>query len=87
MPRDVVLTKKGWERTQKIGILKQLQIHFKAKQEKGVGTPFPRVPARYTPGSTTQNMPASRILPTIAICSASCALFCSVQIVYIEMES
>jgi len=27
--------------------LKQLQTHFKAKQEKGVGTPFPRVPAVY----------------------------------------
>jgi len=27
--------------------LEQLQSHFKAKHEKGVGTPFPR---HYTPG-------------------------------------
>jgi len=33
------------ERIQKIAILKQLQTHFKAKREEGVGTPFPRVPA------------------------------------------
>jgi len=39
-----VLTKNVWERTLKIVILKQLQTHFKAKREKGVGTPFPRVP-------------------------------------------
>jgi len=32
--------KKVWERTQK-NILKQLQTHFKAKCEKGMGTPFP----------------------------------------------
>jgi len=29
----------------KLAILKQLRTHFKAKLEKGVGTPFPRVPA------------------------------------------
>jgi len=29
----------------KIAILKQLKTNFKAKREKGVGTPFPRVPA------------------------------------------
>jgi len=29
--------------------LKQLQSHFKAKREKGVGTPFPRVPAPLQP--------------------------------------
>jgi len=46
---DVVLTKKVWERIQKIAILKQLQTHFKAKREKGVGTPFPRVPAQLHP--------------------------------------
>jgi len=40
--RDTVLTKKVWERTQKIAILKQLPTHFKAKREKGVGKPFPR---------------------------------------------
>ena len=39
--RDVVLAKKVWERIQKIDNLKQLQTHFKAKREKGVGTPFP----------------------------------------------
>jgi len=33
--------KKVWERTKKIAILKQLQTHFKAKCEKGMGTPFP----------------------------------------------
>jgi len=36
-----------WERTHKTAILKQLQTHFKAK--KGVGTPFPRVPAPLHP--------------------------------------
>jgi len=30
--------------TKQIAILKQLWAHFKAKREKGVGTPFPRVP-------------------------------------------
>jgi len=30
---------------QKIAISKQLQTHFKAKREKGVGPPFPCVPA------------------------------------------
>jgi len=44
-----VLTKKVWERIQKIAILKQLPTHFKAKREKGVGTPFPRVPAPLHP--------------------------------------
>jgi len=29
--------------------LKQLQTHFKAQHEKGVGTPFPRVPAPLHP--------------------------------------
>jgi len=47
--RDVVLTKKVCERTQKIAILKQLQTHFKAKREKDVGSPFPRVPALLHP--------------------------------------
>jgi len=41
--------KKVWERIQKIASLKQLQIHFKTKREKGVGTPFPRVPAPQHP--------------------------------------
>jgi len=40
-----VLTKKVWERIQKIAVSKQLQSHFKAKREKGVGIPFPHVPA------------------------------------------
>jgi len=43
--RDVVLTKKVWERSKKTAILKQLRTHFKAKHEKGAGTQFPRVPA------------------------------------------
>jgi len=38
-----------WERTQKLDILKQLQTHFKAKHEKSVGTPFPRVTAPLRP--------------------------------------
>ena len=38
--RDVVPTKKVLERTQKMAILNQLQIHIKAKREKGVETPF-----------------------------------------------
>jgi len=33
----------------KKAILKQLQTHFEAKREKGVGTPFPRVPAPLHP--------------------------------------
>jgi len=33
----------------KIAILKQLPPRFKAKCEKDVGTPFPRVPAHCTP--------------------------------------
>jgi len=41
--RDVVLTKNVWECFQKNS--QQLQTHFKAKREKGEGTPFPRVPA------------------------------------------
>jgi len=49
LTRDVVLTKQVWKRTQKIAILKQLQAHFKAKCEKGAGTPFPRVPAPLHP--------------------------------------
>jgi len=43
--RDAGLTKKVWERSQKLAILNQLQTHFKAKREISVGTPFPRVPA------------------------------------------
>jgi len=38
-----------WERTQKIAISKQLRTHFKAKRKKGVGVPFPRVPAPLHP--------------------------------------
>ena len=34
-----------------MAILKQLESHFKAKHEKGVGTPFPRVPAPLHPCS------------------------------------
>jgi len=34
----------------KLAILKQLRTNLKLKHEKGVGTPFPRVPAHYTPG-------------------------------------
>jgi len=50
--RNVVLIKKVWERIQKIDILKQLQTHFNAQREKGVGTPFPRVPAPLHPCAT-----------------------------------
>jgi len=48
--RDVVLTNMVWERTQETAILKQLQIHFRAKREKDVGMPFP---PHYTPASRT----------------------------------
>ena len=34
----------------KLAILKQLRTNLKTKHEKGVGTPFPRVPPHYTPG-------------------------------------
>jgi len=50
--RDVVLTKKcgKWgTHLEKLAILKQLQIHFKAKHEKGVGTPFPLASTRLHP--------------------------------------
>jgi len=47
--RDVVPTRKMWERTQKIDNSEQLQTHFKAKREKSVGTTFPRVPAQPHP--------------------------------------
>jgi len=44
--RDVVLTKKVWERTQQLAISKELQTYFKAIREIGWGTPFsPRVHA------------------------------------------
>jgi len=42
-PWDAVLAKKVWERTKKLAISKQLQTHFKAKLEKGLGTSFPRI--------------------------------------------
>jgi len=47
--RDVALIKKVWERIQEIPILKQIPTHFKAKREKGVGTPFPLVPTPLHP--------------------------------------
>jgi len=48
--RDVVLPKEVWERTQKKqAICKHLRTHVKAKQEKGVGRSFPRVPAPLHP--------------------------------------
>jgi len=33
----------------KLAILKQLRTNLKAKHEKGVGMPFPRVPAQLHP--------------------------------------
>jgi len=36
--------------SKKLAILKQLQTNLKSKHEKGVGTPFPRVPAPVHPG-------------------------------------
>jgi len=36
--------KKVWERTLKTSHLKKLGTHFRTKHEKGVGTPFPRIP-------------------------------------------
>jgi len=50
--RDVMLTKKMQEvgnGPKNLAILKQLQTHFKTKHEKGVGRPFPRVPAPLHP--------------------------------------
>jgi len=47
--RDVVIPKTVRERSQKLAILKQLQTHFRAKHEKGMGTPLPRVPAPLHP--------------------------------------
>ena len=47
--RDVVLATRFGNASKKIAILKQLKTHFKAKREKGVGTPFPRVPAPLHP--------------------------------------
>jgi len=38
-----------WERIPRIAILQQFQTHFKAKREKGVGTPFIRVHAPLHP--------------------------------------
>jgi len=35
----------------KLAILKQLRTNLKAKHEKGVGTPFPRVPAPLHPST------------------------------------
>jgi len=43
----------------KIAILKQLKTLFKAKREKGVGTPFPRVPA---PALTVINFTSHELL-------------------------
>jgi len=40
-----MLPKEVFEPIRKIAILKQLKTHFKAKREKGMGMPFPRVPA------------------------------------------
>jgi len=56
-----VLTKKVWERAQKIANLKQLQAQFKAKREKGVGTPVPCVPAPLHPWWYPINTNTSRI--------------------------
>jgi len=52
--RDVVLTKKVWERIQKITIVKQLPNLFEAKRKKGVGTPFPSRFRPITPLSNTE---------------------------------
>jgi len=47
--RDVVLKKRCGNAPKKRAFLKQLQTHFKAKHEKGMVTPFPRVPAPLHP--------------------------------------
>jgi len=44
-----VLTKRCGNAPRKLAILKQLQTHFKAKHEKGVGTEFPHVLAPLNP--------------------------------------
>jgi len=50
-----VLTKEVWERAQKTShfTVEDLQTQFKAKHEKGMGTPFP---PHYTPSYTAQVM-------------------------------
>jgi len=52
LPIRDVLAKKVWgvgNAPKNLAILKQLWTHFKAKHEKGVGRPFPRVPALLHP--------------------------------------
>jgi len=46
---DVVLTKKVWARTQNPSYFKTASNSFQSKHEKGVGTPFPRVPVPLHP--------------------------------------
>jgi len=48
-PQGCTANRKGVGTHPKIAILKQLQTHVKAKNEKGVGTPFLRVPALLHP--------------------------------------
>jgi len=52
-----MLTKKGVGMLpKKLGILKQPQTHLKAKHEKVVGTPFPRVPSPPHPCPVRKNI-------------------------------
>jgi len=44
-PRDVMLTKMVWERTQQTSHFKTASNTFQSKTRKGVETLFPRVPA------------------------------------------
>jgi len=48
-PRDVVLIKRCGNASKETAFLKQFSTHFKAKREKGVGTPLPRFPTPIHP--------------------------------------
>ena len=62
--RDLVLKKTCRNASKKIAILKQLKqlpAHFKAKREKGVGTPLPRVHAPLHPWANAAKCNASNV--------------------------
>jgi len=69
--RDVVLTKMCVGTHPKIAILKQLQTHFKTKREKGVGTPFSRIPAPLHPRNIYSSMWTFYFLSTLAVFNTS----------------
>jgi len=58
----------------KLAISKQLQTHFKAKHEKGVGTPFPRVSAPLHPWQECQSWYISPRIYSLVL-SCICVFF------------